>query len=116
MRLGMVDEMAKVIEYFIPEAFRKRIPSIPFDQVGKILCFPETKSALEIRSFEGTELPVGNLVLFVGSTLHFGQGERVSSSATWLLLRWWQRCPHCSSPKGPWTIAKDNEGSGPTDS
>jgi len=48
VRLGMVTAMAKVIEFYVPEKFRK--PSgkrIPPEQSGKIIPFtaPEKKSA-----------------------------------------------------------------------
>lgn len=43
MRLGMVTGMAKVIEYYIPETFRKKSDKwIPPDQRGKIIQFPTT--------------------------------------------------------------------------
>jgi hypothetical protein len=48
MRLGMVTTMAKVIEFYVPEKFRKqRGKWIPPEQHGKIIPFPalEKKSA-----------------------------------------------------------------------
>ncbi len=43
VRLGMVTDMAKVIEYYIPEGFRKKSGKwIPPDQRGKIIQFPAT--------------------------------------------------------------------------
>ena len=39
----MVTDMAKVIEYYIPEKFRKKsVQWIPRDQCGKIIQFPVT--------------------------------------------------------------------------
>jgi hypothetical protein len=40
VRLGMVTAMAKVIEYYVPERFRKTAIWIPSDQRGKIIEFP----------------------------------------------------------------------------
>ena len=47
VRLGMVTAMAKVIEYYVPERFRKTARWIAPDQRGKIIEFPvpEKKSA-----------------------------------------------------------------------
>ena len=47
MRLGVVTAVAKIIEYYIPESFRKKAAWIPPDQRGKIIQFPvpEKKSA-----------------------------------------------------------------------
>jgi hypothetical protein len=48
MRLGMVTAMAKVIEFCVPEKFRKQSGKwIPPEQRGKIIPFraPEKKSA-----------------------------------------------------------------------
>ena len=48
MRLGMVTAMATVIEYYVPEKFRKQSGKwIPLEQRGKIIPFPapEKKSA-----------------------------------------------------------------------
>jgi hypothetical protein len=46
MRLGVVT-MAKIIEYYIPQTFRKKAGWIPPDQRGEIIQFPapEKKSA-----------------------------------------------------------------------
>jgi len=41
MRLGMVTAMAKVIEYYVPEKFRKQAKRIPPKERGKIIQFPE---------------------------------------------------------------------------
>ena len=46
--MGVVSDMAKVIEYHIPESFRKKREKwIPPDQRGRIIQFPapEKKSA-----------------------------------------------------------------------
>jgi hypothetical protein len=41
--LGMITDMAKVIEYYIPENFRKKSAKwISSDQCGKIIQFPVT--------------------------------------------------------------------------
>ena len=40
VRLGMVTAMAKIIEYYRPERFRKTTRWIPPDQRGKIIVFP----------------------------------------------------------------------------
>ena len=41
--LGMATDMAKVIEYYIPENFRKKsVQWIPRDQCGKVIQFPVT--------------------------------------------------------------------------
>jgi hypothetical protein len=47
MRLGVVAVMAKVIEFYVPERFRKTRPWIPPEQRGKVIEFPsaEKKSA-----------------------------------------------------------------------
>ena len=44
---GMVNAMAKVIEYYIPERFRKTARWVPSDERGKVIEFPvpEKKSA-----------------------------------------------------------------------
>jgi hypothetical protein len=48
MRLGMVTAMAIVLEYYVPEKFRKQSGKwIPPEQRGKVILFPapEKKSA-----------------------------------------------------------------------
>ena len=47
MRVGMVTGMAEVIEFYIPEKFRKTAKWIPPRQRGKVIKFPvpEKKSA-----------------------------------------------------------------------
>jgi hypothetical protein len=48
MRLGMVTAMAKVIEFYVPEKFRKQSRNwVAPEQRGKIIAFPapEKKSA-----------------------------------------------------------------------
>jgi hypothetical protein len=40
VRMGMVTDMAKVIEYYIPAGFRTKTKWIPSEQRGKILQFP----------------------------------------------------------------------------
>ncbi|HEY4052887.1 MAG TPA: hypothetical protein VGL74_04050 [Terriglobales bacterium] len=47
MRMGMVTDVAKIIEYYIPESFRKKGGWIPLDQRGKVIEFPapQKKSA-----------------------------------------------------------------------
>jgi len=47
MRLGVVTDVAKIIEYYIPENFRKKAEWIPPDQRGKVMQFPtpQKKSA-----------------------------------------------------------------------
>ena len=47
LRLGIVIDMAKVIEFYIPEKFRKTARWIPLDQRGKVIEFPvpDKKSA-----------------------------------------------------------------------
>ena len=47
MRLGVVEVMAKIIEFHIPDRFRKARPWIPPAQRGKVIEFPskEKKSA-----------------------------------------------------------------------
>jgi len=47
VRLGMVTGMAKIIEFYVPAGFRKKVRWIPADQRGKVLPFPahEQKSA-----------------------------------------------------------------------
>ena len=47
MRLGMVTNVAKVIEYYIPERFRESDKWIPSSERGKVIPFPvpEKKSA-----------------------------------------------------------------------
>jgi hypothetical protein len=48
VRLGMVTAMAKVIEFYVPDKFRKqRGKRIPSEQRGRIIPFPapEKKSA-----------------------------------------------------------------------
>jgi len=44
---GMVTAMAKVIEYYIPERFRKTARWVPSDERGKVIEFPvpQKKSA-----------------------------------------------------------------------
>jgi hypothetical protein len=52
VRLGMVTAMAKVIEFYVPEKFRK--PSgkwRPPEQCGKIIPFPTPEKKLVFRSF-----------------------------------------------------------------
>jgi hypothetical protein len=43
MRLGVVTVMAKVIEFYVPERFRKTQPWIPPGQRGKVIEFPATQ-------------------------------------------------------------------------
>jgi hypothetical protein len=48
VRLGMVTVMAKVIEYYVPEKFRKQSGKwIPLEQRRRVILFPapEKKSA-----------------------------------------------------------------------
>ena len=47
MRLGVVTDVAKIIEYYIPERFEKKAEWIPPDQRGKVIQFPapQKKSA-----------------------------------------------------------------------
>ena len=47
VRLGVVTVVAKIIEYYIPESFRKKAGWIPPDQRGKVIQFPapQKKSA-----------------------------------------------------------------------
>jgi len=40
MRLGVVINMAKLIEYYIPNNLRKKARWIPLDQHGKVIQFP----------------------------------------------------------------------------
>lgn len=43
MRLGVVTQVAKIIEYYVPESFRKKAAWIPADQRGKVIPFPSTE-------------------------------------------------------------------------
>jgi len=47
MRVGVVAIMAKVIEFYVPDKFRKKRLWIPAEQRGKVIEFPsaEKKSA-----------------------------------------------------------------------
>jgi len=47
MRMGVVTDVAKIIEYYIPESFRKKAAWVPLDQRGKVIQFPvpQKKSA-----------------------------------------------------------------------
>jgi hypothetical protein len=47
MRMGVVAFMAKVIEFYVPNNFRKKRLWIPAEQRGKLIAFPpaERKSA-----------------------------------------------------------------------
>jgi hypothetical protein len=47
MRVGVVTDVAKIIEYYVPERFRKKTGWTPPDQRGKVIPFPvpQKKSA-----------------------------------------------------------------------
>jgi hypothetical protein len=43
MRMGVVAFMAKVIEFYVPNNFRKKRLWIPAEQRGKLIEFPPTQ-------------------------------------------------------------------------
>jgi hypothetical protein len=43
VQFGMVTGMAKVIEYYVPETFRKIASWVPPEQRGKVIQFPVAK-------------------------------------------------------------------------
>jgi hypothetical protein len=42
--------MAKVIEFYIRDLFPKKVKSVPRDQLGKLIEFPNDKAALASRT------------------------------------------------------------------
>jgi hypothetical protein len=43
MRMGMVAFMAKVIEFYVPDNFRKKPLWVPAEQRGKVIEFPSAQ-------------------------------------------------------------------------